>query len=385
MNRLKKLETEGQSLWLDYIRRDLLEGGELKRLIDEDGLKGMTSNPTIFEKAIGGSDQYDDFIRERAGSAKDAKDLYEQIAIRDIRAAADTLRPVYDATSGEDGYVSLEASPRLANDTEATLKEVRRLTKRVDRDNVMIKVPGTDAGIPAIEQLVSEGYNVNVTLLFSRDVYERVAEAYLSGLETFVENGGDPSRVASVASFFVSRVDVRVEKRLDAKVKAAHGPDAEHLRTLYGKAAIANAKLAYARYQDLFNDARFEALRKRGARPQRVLWASTSTKNPDYPDVFYPEALIGPETVDTMPPKTMDAFRDHGEVQETLTLGVESAREDLEALEAVGIDLDEVTKELVEDGVKRFADDFEKLLKTVEEERKKALGSQPSESPPPAG
>ncbi len=313
-NRLKDLARLGQSIWLDYIRRSLITSGELKRLVDEDGLGGVTSNPAIFEKAITGSTDYTDVLAElQQQKGLDAKALYERLAIRDIQDAADVLRPVYDRTKGRDGYVSLEVSPFLANETQATIEEARRLWRAVDRKNLMVKVPGTAAGLPAIEQLISEGINVNVTLLFAVDVYEQVALAYIRGLE----KSANPSHIASVASFFVSRIDTAVDLRIDERLKTASPREAEKLNALRGRVAIANAKLAYERYKKLFSGPRWDALAARGAQTQRVLWASTSTKNPKFRDVLYVEELIGKDTVNTMPPATLEAFREHGEPRES--------------------------------------------------------------------
>ena len=363
MNPLQELEREGQAVWLDFVARGFVAKGELKKLIDEDGLKGVTSNPTIFEKAIGHSDEYDDEIRRSAGDKSlDTGSLYERLAVADIKAAADVLMPVYEATDGADGYVSLEVSPLLAMDSEGTVKEAQRLWEAVGRRNLMVKVPGTSAGLPAIRQLIGGGINVNVTLLFSQDVYEEVANAYIEGVEAFVEKGGDPSRLASVASFFVSRIDSAADAQLEKKGGAA--------KKLMGKLAIANAKLAYDRYQRLFSGPRWEVLEARGARPQRLLWASTGTKNKAYSDVLYVEELIGPDTVNTMPPATMDAFRDHGKVRATLTEDVASAREVMEAVAKAGVEVDAITARLVDEGVKSFADAFEQLMGGLEKKRR---------------
>src|SRR5205085_3393344 len=320
-NPLKDLLKFGQSVWLDYIRRDLITSGELKRLIQGDGLRGMTSNPAIFEKAIAGSTDYADIL----ASLKDRHDLdakarYEIIAIRDIQDAADLLRPVYDESRRRDGYVSLEVSPYLARDTQGTLEEARRLWKAVNRPNVMIKVPGTAEGIPAFEQLISEGININVTLLFSQKVYQQVAEAYIAGLEQLAAKGGDISRMASVASFFISRIYNSVDAQLAAKLKTTNDERGQaKVRSLLGKVAIANGKLTYQRYLKIFGTDRWKKLAAKGAQTQRVLWASTSTKNPSYSDVMYVEEMIGPDTVNTVPPATLDAFRDHGHARQSLT------------------------------------------------------------------
>jgi len=367
-NPVKDLQRYGQSIWLDYIRRNLLTSGELKKLIDEDGLRGMTSNPAIFEKAIVGSTDYTDLLQSLAQKHDlDAKARYEVLAIRDIQDAADFLRPVYDATRRRDGYVSLEVSPYLARDTNGTLDEARRLWKAVARENVMIKVPGTAEGIPAFQQLIGEGININVTLLFAQEVYEKVAEAYIAGLEQLSATGGDVSKMASVASFFISRIDTLVDSKVNEKLKAK--PDAQQealLKGILGKVAIANGKLTYQKYLQIFSGPRWEKLAARGAQTQRVLWASTSTKNPAYRDVVYVEELIGKDTVNTVPPATLDAFREHGRVRESLTENIESANQTMSDLAKVGISMKEVTDQLTVEGVKLFADAFDKLLEAVE-------------------
>ena len=366
-NPLKELIKFGQSVWLDYIRRDLLTSGELKRLIDEDGLRGMTSNPSIFEKAITGSTLYSQTLAElERRKDLDVKGRYEELAIKDIQDAADFLRPVYLQTNKRDGYVSLEVSPYLAHKTQETLDEARRLWKRVGRENLMVKVPGTPEGIPAFQQLISEGININVTLLFAFDVYVRVAEAYIAGLEAFAKTGGDVSRIASVASFFISRIDTLVDSEIDAKLKTATNPaDQALLRSLHGKVAIANGKLTYQRYKQIFSGPRWDALAARGAQTQRVLWASTSTKNPAYSDVYYVEELIGPDTVDTIPPATFDAFRDHGKPRASLEENVQAAQETMQGLERAGISMKAATDKLTADGVKQFSDAFDTLLAAV--------------------
>jgi len=367
-NPLKQLETFGQSIWLDYIRRDLLKGGDLQRLINDDGLRGMTSNPAIFEKAIGGSTQYQDFLDSLASRADlDAKGRYELLAIRDIQDAADLLRPVYVSTKKRDGYVSLEVSPYLAHDSNGTLDEARRLWKAVGRENVMIKVPGTPEGIPAFRQLISEGINVNVTLLFAQGVYEEVAAAYVDGVEKFASTGGDVSKVASVASFFISRIDSLVDSLLGDKLKNESDPARKtKLQGVLGKVAIANAKLTYEAYGHIFSTPRWKALAAKAAQTQRVLWASTGTKNPNYSDVIYLEELIGPDTVNTVPPATLDAFRDHGKPRKSLTEDLEGARKTMSHLAAAGIVMKDVTDKLTADGVKLFADAFDTLLAAVE-------------------
>ncbi|MBZ5549957.1 MAG: bifunctional transaldolase/phosoglucose isomerase [Acidobacteriia bacterium] len=381
VNLLKQLQTFGQSIWLDYIRRDLLKGGELKRLIDEDGLRGMTSNPAIFEKAIAGSTQYQDFLDSLANRADlDAKGRYELLAIRDIQDAADLLRPVYQSTRKRDGYVSLEVSPYLANDTNGTIDEARLLWKAVGRDNVMIKVPGTSAGIPAFRQLISEGINVNVTLLFAQDVYEQVAQAFIDGVEKFASTGGDVSKIASVASFFISRIDSLVDSLVgDQLKKETDATRKAKLQGILGKVAIANGKLTYEAYQKMFSAPRWKALAARGAQTQRALWASTSTKNPNYRDVIYVEELIGPDTVNTVPPATLDAFRDHGKPRTSLTEDLDGARKTMADLAAVGIVMKQVTDKLTADGVKLFADAFDTLLAAVEKNTKRAATPQVSQ------
>jgi transaldolase/glucose-6-phosphate isomerase len=367
-NPLKALLSYGQSLWLDYIRRDLLTSGKLKTMIAEDGLRGMTSNPSIFEKAIGDSSLYDDMLKSLAARPDlSVTARYEQIAIRDIQDAADILKPVYESSNFHDGFVSLEVSPLLALETQKTLDEARRLHKAVNRENVMIKVPGTAEGIPAIRQLIGEGININVTLLFAQEVYVKVAEAYVAGLEDLQKNGGDLKKMAGVASFFISRIDTLVDSMIDDKLK--NTKDAQQqalLKSLLGKVAIANGKLTYQRYQKIFSGPRWEALAAKGAQTQRVLWASTSTKNPAYRDVMYVEELIGPDTVNTMPPATVDAFRDHGRLRKSLTEDVPAAQKVMDDLAKAGISMQEVTTKLTTDGVKLFADAFHKLLAVVE-------------------
>jgi transaldolase len=371
-NPLKDLLSFGQSVWLDYIRRDLLTGGELKRLIEEDGLRGMTSNPAIFEKAITGSTLYDDLLNSlRSRTDLDAKGRYEILAIRDIQDAADFLRPVYQSSKRRDGYVSLEVSPYLARDTKGSIEEARRLWKAVGRENVMIKIPGTAEGIPAIQQALSEGININVTLLFAQDVYVKVAEAYIAGIEQFAKSGGDVSKMASVASFFISRIDSLVDSMLDARLKTSKDTsEQQQLKNVQGKVAIANGKQTYEKYQAIFGSDRWKALAAKGAQTQRVLWASTSTKNPAYRDVLYVEELIGPDTVDTIPPATLDAFRDHGIPRASLTENVDAAHRTMEAVAKLGISMKEVTDKLTDDGVRLFAEAFDKLLAAVEKSTK---------------
>jgi transaldolase/glucose-6-phosphate isomerase len=365
-NPLRALLDYGQSVWLDYIRRSLITGGELKRLLDDDGLRGMTSNPAIFEKAIAGSTDYKDILEAPDSRHLDPQALYEKIAVRDIQDAADLLRPVYEQSKRRDGYVSLEVSPLLARNTAGTLAEARRLWKAVGRENLMVKVPATPEGIPALQQLIGEGININVTLLFSQVAYARVAAAYLAGLEALAVRGGDVSRVGSVASFFISRIDSAVDATIAERLKGP-APPAERalLAGLAGKVAIANAKVTYQKYLEIFSGPRWKALSARGAQTQRVLWASTSTKNPHYRDVMYVEELIGPDTVDTIPPATFDAFRDHGRVRASLTEDVDAAHATMESLPQAGISMDEVTDKLLADGVTIFADAFDKLIQAV--------------------
>ncbi len=367
-NPLKDLQKFGQSVWLDYIRRDLFTSGELKRLIDEDGLRGMTSNPAIFEKAIDDSTLYADMLKQLASRTDlDATGRYELLAIRDIQAAADALRSGYDSSKRRDGYVSLEVSPYLARDTEGTLKEARRLWKAVNRENLMVKVPGTTEGIPAFQQLIGEGININVTLLFAQEVYAKVAEAYLAGVEQLAARGGDVRRIASVASFFISRIDSLVDSIIATRLKTPKDDrEKADLQSVMGKVAIANGKETYQSYLKIFGSDRWKKLAAKGAQTQRVLWASTSTKNPNYRDVMYVEELIGPDTVDTIPPATFDAFRDHGHPRASLAEDVESANRTMATLARLGISIKEVTDKLTDDGVRLFADAFDKLLKAVD-------------------
>jgi len=366
VNPLKALLEYGQSPWMDYIRRDLLTSGGLKKMIQEDGLMGMTSNPTIFEKAITGSKDYADILESPEAKKLDAKGVYEKIAIRDVQDATDIFKPVYQQTKRRDGYVSLEVSPFLANDTQGTIDEARRLWKSVGRENVMIKVPGTKEGLPAIRQLLEEGININITLLFAQSVYEQVAEAFIAAVEARVKRGQDISHIASVASFFVSRIDTLVDSQIEGKLKSETDPGKRALLSgVEGKVAIANAKLTYRKYNEIYSTPRWKALAAKGAQTQRLLWASTSTKNPKYRDVLYVEELIGKDTVDTIPPATFDAFRDHGRVRPSLTENVDEAAKVMASLEKAGISMREVTEKLVVDGVKLFADAFKQLLEAT--------------------
>jgi transaldolase len=359
-SRLHELSELGQSVWIDSLSREWLRTGELARMMDEDAVVGVTSNPTIFQKAMSEGGWYDDQLREVLAEEDDLKEIFLRLAFDDIREACDLLRPVWDGAEGLDGYVSLEVDPRLAHDTDGTIEEAQRFHETVDRPNLYVKIPATEAGLPAIEEMISRGKNINVTLIFGLERYAAVAEAYIRGLERLVEAGGDPSQVTSVASFFVSRVDKEADKRLDA----IGGHD--HLK---GRLAIANAKLAYQRYQEIFSGPRWEPLATKGATPQRCLWASTSTKNPEYRDVMYIEELIGPETVNTMPKETIEAFQDHGVVRLTLEEGLDEARQLFEELAAVGIDYEDVTRVLEEEGVQKFADSFDELLEGIAAKR----------------
>ena len=364
MSKLLELEKLGQSVWFDFIRRSLITSGELKALIDE-GVRGITSNPAIFEQAIAGSNDYDEAIKALSKAEISINEIYESLAIEDISMAADLLRDIYNASDGKDGYVSLEVNPNLAHETEKTIAEANRLFETLNRPNIMIKVPATPAGIPAITELIGAGVNVNVTLIFALDNYKAVAEAYLSGLEKLdrdgpkVTAGHTLDRVASVASFFVSRVDSAVDKAIKEK----------NDNELLGKIAIANSKIAYAESMKIFNGPRWEKLEEKGARVQRLLWASTSTKNPDYADTLYVDELIGPDTVNTIPPSTLDNFIDHGRASETLTTGLGDARQQIKKLAELGIDLNAITRQLQEDGVDAFARPFEALMQSIAEKR----------------
>ena len=372
VNTIRQANQLGQSIWYDNIGRGMIESGELQQLIDL-GVSGLTANPSIFEKAISGSSDYDDALLRLASEGKSVNEIYETLAMSDIRAAADLLRPAYDASVGADGYASLEVNPHLAGDTAGTVAEARRFFHELDRPNVLIKVPATPEGIPAIRQLIGDGVNVNVTLIFSLDAYLQVQEAYVSGLEDLAGRGGDVSRVASVASFFVSRVDTAVDNAL-AGLSAPNGNGAG-FANLMGQAAVANAKLAYQAFQDTFGSERFARLRERGARVQRPLWASTGTKNPEYSDVLYVDTLLGPDTVNTMPDATMEAFLDHGRAALTVTEGVTEAAASLDGVAAAGVSLDEITAQLLADGVKAFADSFDLLMDNIERKRSQLLAA----------
>ena len=369
-NPLVQLHQYGQSVWLDQISRSLMTTGKLKRLIDEDGLRGMTSNPTIFQKAIGKGEDYAEELKQLARSGSSVSDVYEALVVKDIGSAADIFRPVYDSENGGDGFVSLEVSPLLANDTQATIKEAKDLWARLNRRNVMIKVPATPAGLPAIEELIGSGLNINVTLIFAVEVYERVAEAYIRGLERRVKAGQPIDRIASVASFFVSRIDTAVDKQLEQlAAKESDAARKPKINSLLGKAAIANARLAYESFKKIFSGDRWNKLQQEGARVQRPLWASTSTKNPKYRDTLYVEELIGRNTVNTMPLGTIDDFRDHGVGKPTLEIGLDGAHRTFAELKEVGIDMQAVTKKLTEDGVASFAESFNGLIEVIKARR----------------
>jgi transaldolase/glucose-6-phosphate isomerase len=365
-NPLKGLLDYGQSPWMDYIRRDLITSGELKRLIQDDGLMGMTSNPSIFAKAISSSNFYSDILDSPEAKKLNATQLYEKIAVRDVQDAADIFRPVYDETRRRDGYVSLEVSPELALEGDKTLQEARRLWKMVNRPNVMIKVPGTKECIPAIRQLLEDGININITLLFAQSAYEQVAEVFIAALEARAAKNQDIAHIASVASFFVSRIDTLADSLIDEKLKSATDPNQNALlNSLKGKVAIANAKVTYKKYQEIFSGPRWNALKAKGGQTQRLLWASTSTKNKAYRDVIYVEELIGADTVDTIPPATFEAFRDHGRVRPSLTENVDQAFTTMSDLEKAGISMKEITNKLLVDGIKLFADAFKELLEAT--------------------
>ncbi len=372
-NPLVKLGTFGQSIWLDYIRRKMIESGELKKFIDDDGLKGVTSNPAIFEKAIARSDDYDADIRKLAQAGHSIQEIYQTLTVADVGQGADVFRPLYDRVGGKDGFISLEVNPHLAHDTQGTITEARLLWQALDRPNVLIKVPATKEGLPAIRQLISEGINVYVTLLFGLPRYQEVAEAYISGLEARVAQGQSLYRVASVASFFLSRIDVLLDPKLEI-IATAGGPNAKGAQELQGQIAIASAQIAYTIYQQIFGSGRFKNLALQGARPQRLLWASTSTKNPAYPDVKYVEPLIGPETVNTLPLETLEAYRDHGNPACRLTEAVDRAASYLQRLPELGINLNQATQQLEDEGVDKFNKPFDSLMNTLETKRQAAKG-----------
>lgn len=369
-NPLLQLKAQGQSVWYDTVDRAQLDSGLFKSLVDEDGIVGVTSNPTIFQKSISHGDAYDEQITQLVREGKSTGEIYEALAIRDIRTVADMLLPIYERANRQDGFVSLEVSPDLAHDTEATLAEARRFWKIVDRPNLMIKIPATPEGLPAVHQALYEGININITLIFSIEDYRKVADAFISALEERNAEGKDISHIASVASFFVSRVDTLVDQLLENKIKASSdSAEQQKLKSLEGKAAIANARLVYQDFKHIFHSPRFETLKHSGAHVQRPLWASTSTKNPAYRDVLYAEELIGPDTVDTMPLETVENFRNHGKVRLSVEDNIQQAREELEALEKVGIHYDRVTKQLQDEGVQKFADSFHELFKGIESKK----------------
>ncbi len=375
-NPLRELNKLGQSVWYDNLNRDLLVSGKLQKMVDEDGVSGGTSNPSIFEKAIAAGDAYDEQIRELAGRGAGIPEMFDALTVADVQQSADVFRASYEATSGADGYASLEVSPHLASDTQATIDAARRLFRALNRPNVMIKIPGTQEGLPAIEQCLSDGLNINVTLLFSVENYEQVANAYISALEKRAQRGEPVSGIASVASFFVSRVDTLTDEKLKAKIDDASTEDQKTaLRSLMGQAAVANAKIAYEKYKEIFSGPRWEALAAKGARVQRCLWASTSTKNPDYRDVIYVEELIGPDTINTLPQNTLDAFREHGRVALTLEKGVEEAHAAIGRVEEAGVSFRAVTDELQTQGVKLFIDSFDKAVGSIVQKREALRGA----------
>jgi transaldolase len=371
-NPLKRLAAIGQSVWYDYIRRDLYTGPTLKRLIEEDGLSGMTSNPTIFQKAIADSSLYDEEVRRQSRATRDAAQIFEALAVADVRGASDAFRPVYDAKGGNDGFVSIEVAPHLARDTQGTIVEARRLWKSCDRPNVMVKIPGTAEGVPAIHQCVAEGININITLLFSVPRYREVMEAYLTGMEERLGRRQPVDRIRSVASFFVSRVDTNADKKLDALAgdTSRSEPDRAAARRLRGRLAIANAKIAYEAFEQVFGSDRYVALKAKGVSVQRPLWASTSAKDPAYPDLYYVEALVAPESVDTMPPETFDAYRDHGDPKVRIREDLAGAHAAVRDLASIGLDVDRIAAELEDEGVKKFSDSYAALLKAVAEKEK---------------
>jgi transaldolase len=369
-NPLLELKRHDQSVWYDDLNRKLIVTGSLQRMVDEDGVSGGTSNPSIFEKAISGTDAYDEHLRKLAGEGRDLPEIYDALTITDVSMSADIFRPIYDETQAGDGYASLEVSPLIANDAQASIDAAHRLFGALDRPNAMIKIPGTPEGLPAIEQCLADGININITLLFGVENYEQVAWAYISALEKRWAAREPIDRIGSVASFFVSRVDTLVDEKLNQKIEGATSEDErETLRSLLGKAAVANAKIAYAKYKEIFSSPRWLVLAEAGAKVQRCLWASTSTKNPEYRDVMYVEPLIGPDTINTMPLSTLDAFRDHGAVRETLEEGLDEAFETIRKIEAAGIDFKAVTDELQVQGVKLFSDSFAKANESIKQKR----------------
>jgi transaldolase len=370
-NPLKRLRALGQSVWYDYIRRDLITSGRLAKLIREDALAGMTSNPTIFQKAIAETDLYDKDIGRLAGQGKSTAEIFEGLEVADIQSAADVFRPVFEASGGDDGFVSIEVGPHLARDSAGSIAEARRLWRECGRDNVMVKIPGTAEGIPAIRTCLAEGININITLLFSVDRHREVMEAYLAAMEERVAAGAPVAHIRSVASFFVSRVDSNADRKLDAKVKDARSDrEKQEAKWLRGRLGIANARIAYRAFEDVFGAPRFEALRKKGVSVQRPLWASTSTKDPAFPDLYYVEALIAPDSVDTLPPETFEAYRDHGDPKVRIADDLGDARRVFEGLAGVGIDTKQIFRELEEEGVRKFSESYDALLKALEEKEK---------------
>ena len=382
MTKLHELNELGQSIWLDYIRRSFLDAGELQRWIDM-GLRGVTSNPSIFEKAIAGSQDYQEDLRQLAQEGRSADQIFAELAASDIRQAADLLRPVYEESRGTDGFVSLEVNPALAYDTQASLDEARRLWSAVDRPNLMVKIPATEQGIPAIAQAISEGININITLIFSRSRYGEVISAYLQGLEQRLSLGLPVRQIASVASFFVSRVDTKVDKQLES-ILQQEGPGADLAARLLGKAGVANARLAYRQFKEVFEGERFARLKADGAQVQRPLWASTSTKNPAYADIKYVQELIGPQTVNTLPQETLEAFLDHGEVRLTIDEDLDGLQRAVQSLEDLGISLEQVTQELEQEGVAAFAKSYEALMETIQNKREGLQAGQGRSSSPHA-
>jgi transaldolase len=375
-NPLLELKKQGQSVWYDDLNRKLIVSGTLQRMVDEDGVSGGTSNPSIFEKAISGTDAYDEHLRRLVDEGRDLPEIYDELTVTDVRMATDVFRPIYDETEAADGYASLEVSPTIANDTEASIEAAQRLFAALDRPNAMIKIPGTPEGLPAIEKCLTDGLNINITLLFGVENYEQVAWAYVSALEKRWAARQPVDRIGSVASFFVSRVDTLVDEKLREKIEAAKDErEREELRSLLGKAAVANAKIAYAKYREIFSSTRWKVLEEAGARVQRCLWASTSTKNPEYRDVMYVEPLIGADTINTMPLTTLDAFREHGQVASTLEKGVDEAFETIRRIEQAGISFKAVTDELQVQGVKLFTDSFMKANASIKEKRDALVGA----------
>jgi len=376
-NPLRTLNSLGQSVWFDYIRRLDVKSGHIKELIDHDGVSGITSNPTIFEKAIAGSNDYDEAIRKLAEAGEETPAIFESLEVEDIRMAADLFRPAYDSTEGRDGFVSIEVAPTLARDTQGTIAEAQRLWREVDRPNILVKVPGTAEGLPAIERLLAEGININITLLFAIERYQEVAMAYLAALEKRAREGKALNRIASVASFFVSRIDTMTDQQLEAKLPGAKSAEeTQLLEGLRGKTAVANAKLAYVKFREIFSSARFQALEQQGARVQRMLWASTGTKNPQYSDTLYVETLIGPDTINTMPAATLAAYRDHGQPSARIEEHLDQARTVMQRLAEAGIDLAVITRKLEDQGVESFAKDYQKLLAALAEKRRQYTPAQ---------